>query len=263
MRRRKYIAAMGSIAAGGAAALGTGAVETISTDRGMSVDVAGDASAYLGIDANDDSQFVNVDSNSKLVSLDFATDSTNGGQGVNNEGSTEVRPAFYLRNQGDRELYVAVNNPLRNNDIDSGQNNTTGFTGNGGVDVPAGIDFQFGVSTTVPKFNSGEVGLIGRNGGAPGGGGNFGTPSDPATFALKPGQTFPYNFLSVKDTGYVRIPTGESVPVTVRVVTDGFDVTNDSVPDTRFLINATTDDTKLSGSQEITEKINLPSKRYS
>jgi hypothetical protein len=260
MRRRKYIAAMGSLAAGGAAALGTGAVETISTDRGLSVDVAGDASAYLGILPNDQSQFVQVGNNSKLVSLDFATNSGNNGQGVNNEGSTEARPAFTLRNQGNREMYVAINNPLRNPDISNSENNTTGFTG-GGVTVPAGIDFQFAVSTTEPGFTSQEVGLIGRDS-APSTGNNYGTPSDPSTISLEAGASFPYNFIELNDTGYVRIPTGKSVPVTARVVTDGFDVANDSVPNTRFLVQATTDASKLKIGEDITSKINLDGTRY-
>jgi hypothetical protein len=260
MRRRKFLATIGSLAAGSAAAVGTGAVETISTDRAHEVDVAGDASAYLGIDANDSSQFVNVGSNDKLVSLDFASKSNNGGTGVNNEGSTEVRPAFHLRNQGDREMYVAINNPLQNDDISSSQNNTTGFTG-GGVKVPAGIDFQFAASTTEPGFNSGQVGLIGRDD-APSPGNNFGTPSDPSTMALRAGASFPYNFVRLEDTGHVRIPPGKSVPITVRVVTDGFDLKNDSVPNSRFILNATTDESKVNFGDDITGEINLDSNRY-
>jgi hypothetical protein len=256
MQRRKYLAALGSLAAGGATLVGTGAVETISTDRQLAVDVAGDASAYLGINANDDSQFVNVGSNNKLISLDFSTDSSNGGTGVNNEGSTEVRPAFHLSNQSDRALYVAVNNPLQNDDISTTQNNTTGFTG-GGVSVPAGIDFQFAASTAAPQFNSNEVGLIGRDD-APSPGNNYGTPSDPSTIALDAGASFPYNYIELDDTGYIGIPPGNSVPITVRVVTDGFDVANSSVPNTRFLIQATTDEDELKIGENITSKIGLP-----
>jgi hypothetical protein len=261
MKRRKFLVGMGSLVAGAGTVLGTGAVDTISTDRGLAVDVAGDAAAYLGIDANASSQFVVVDSNSKLVSLDFASDSGNGGSGANNEGSTEARPAFTLRNQGTRELAVAVNNPLQNDEIGSTQKNTTGFSGGGGVTVPAGLDVQFAVSTTAPDFNSNQVGLIGRDD-APSPGNNFGTPSDPGTIALDAGASFPYNFIQLNDTGYVVIPPGKSVPVTARVVTDGFDVANDSVPNTRFLVQATTDPSKLKIGEDITSKIGLPGNRY-
>ena len=260
MERRKFLIGMGSMAAGGAAAIGTGAVETISTDRELSVDVAGDGAAFLGLDPNPDSQFVVTDSNQNIIGLDLSGAAASGA-GVNNEGSTEVRPAFTLENNSSRELYVGILNTLRNNDISSSQTNTDGFSRGSGTTVPAGLDVQFAASTTAPGFNSGEVGLIGRDS-TPAGGDNFGTPSDPSTFALQAGASFPYNFLEIEDTGYVRIPSGESVPITMRAVTDNFDVVNDSVPDTRFLVNATTSESSIGLSNNITSEINLDSNRY-
>lgn len=260
MERRKFLIGAGSLTAGGAAAMGTGAVDTISTDRDLAVDVAGDASAYLGLDPGN-SQFVTVDDNQNVIGLDFASDA-NGGSGVNNEGSTEARPAFTLENNSDEELYALVSNPLKNNDITGTATNNTGFAGD--VTVPAGLDVQFAASTTVPQFNSNEVGLIDRAG-APQSSDNFGAPSDPRTIALDAGQYSAYNFVELDDTGYVRIPSGESVPVTVRVVTDGFDVQNSSIPETRFVINATSSEAELptGTSQNITSAINLDSNRYS
>jgi hypothetical protein len=50
MRRRKYIAAMGSLAAGGAAALGTGAVSQFqSGDRSIRAEKVGDKAAYVAL----------------------------------------------------------------------------------------------------------------------------------------------------------------------------------------------------------------------
>jgi hypothetical protein len=50
MRRRKYIAAMGSLAAGGAAALGTGAVSQFqSGDRSIRAEKVGDKKAYVAL----------------------------------------------------------------------------------------------------------------------------------------------------------------------------------------------------------------------
>ncbi|OYR74274.1 hypothetical protein DJ84_24780 [Halorubrum ezzemoulense] len=249
---------MGSMAVGTTAAIGTGAVETISTDRELSVDVAGDGAAFLGLDPNPNSQFVVTDSNENIIGLDLSGAAASGA-GVNNEGSTEIRPAFTLQNNSSRELYVGILNTLRNNDISGSQTNTDGFSG--GTTVPAGLDVQFAASTTAPGFNSGEVGLIGRDS-APSTGDNYGTPSDPSTFALQAGASFPYNFLEINDTGYVRIPSGKTVPVTVRAVTDNFDVVNDSVPNTRFLVNATTSESAIGLSDNITSEINLDSNRY-
>jgi hypothetical protein len=260
MERRKFLVGMGSVAIGSAAAVGTGAVETISSDRGIGVDVAGDGSAFLGLDPNPDSQFVVTDSDQNIISIDL-TGSAASGAGVNNEASTEIRPAFTLENNSSRSLYVGILNTLRNDDITSSQTNTDGFSGGGGTTVPAGLDVQFAASTTVPEFNNDEVGLIGRDS-VPSGGDNFGTPSDPTTFALKPGSTFPYNVVEINDTGYVEIPSGKTVPITVRAVTDNFDVANDSVPDTRFLINATTSESAIGLQKNITSAINLDSNRY-
>lgn len=250
---------MGSMAAGGAAAVGTGAVDTISTDRDLAVDVAGDASAYLGLDPGS-SQFVTVDDNENIVGLDFASDA-NGGSGVNNEGSTEARPAFTLQNNSDEELYAFVSNPLMNNDISSSTTNNTGYAGD--ITVPAGLDVQFAASTAVPQFVNQEVGLVDRAGN-PQSSNNFGAPSDPRTIARDAGQYASYNFIEVDDTGYIRIPSGESVPITVRAVTDGFDVQNDSVPgNARFVVNATSSASELpTNAQDITSAINLDGNRY-
>ena len=261
MQRRKFLIGMGSMAAGGAAAVGTGAVDTISTDRDLAVDVAGDASAYLGLDPGD-SQFVKVDDNENVIGLDFASDA-NGGSGVNNEGSTEARPAFTLENNSDEELYALVSNPLMNNDITSSTTNNTGYAGD--ITVPAGLDVQFAASTTVPQFANDEVGLIDRAS-APQSSDNFGAPSDPRTIARDSGQYANYNFIEVDDTGYIRIPSGESVPITVRAVTDGFDVQNDSVPgNARFVVNATSSGSELpiDTAEDITSAINLDGARYS
>ena len=254
MHRRKYLAALGSLAAGGAAMTGTGAVETISTDRGLSVDVAGDAGAYLGMDANDSSQFVNVNSSGGVLSLDFASDTANGGTGANNDGSTEVRPAFTLKNQGSKTFYVGVNNPLRNNDISTSQTNNTGFAGD--VVAPAGVDFQFIASSQAPDFVTQEAGLIDRNQN-PQSSSNFGAPSDPRTVPLQAGQSSPYNYIELNKVGYVKLEAGDSVPVTARVVTDGFDVTNDSVPNTNFLVNAVTEESAVRLNNNITSAIGL------
>jgi hypothetical protein len=49
MQRRKFIAGMGSLAAAGAAGLGTGAFNVARADREITVATTGDSSAYLGL----------------------------------------------------------------------------------------------------------------------------------------------------------------------------------------------------------------------
>ncbi|MCD2203018.1 hypothetical protein LPA46_06505 [Halobacterium sp. KA-6] len=52
MQRRKFIAGLGSLAAAGAAGIGTGAFNVARVDRGITVSTTGDASAYLALDAS-------------------------------------------------------------------------------------------------------------------------------------------------------------------------------------------------------------------
>jgi hypothetical protein len=49
MRRRKLLAGIGSLAAGGAALMGTGAFTQVSARRGVKVNLAGDTNALLGL----------------------------------------------------------------------------------------------------------------------------------------------------------------------------------------------------------------------
>jgi hypothetical protein len=59
MQRRKYLAALGSLAAGGAAIGGTGAFDGVAADRTVSVDLKGDANANLVLDPISDYAFYN------------------------------------------------------------------------------------------------------------------------------------------------------------------------------------------------------------
>jgi hypothetical protein len=118
VKRRKMLIGMGALAAGSGAAFATGATDSVQADRSLEVDVKGDAgAAYLGLDANDDSAFVN---NNSPLSLNFGADSGFGGSGINDDGSLYVWPAFTLENQHSETLYVEANNPAANSDITGG-----------------------------------------------------------------------------------------------------------------------------------------------
>ena len=51
--RRKFLAGLGALATGSAAAMGTSAFSQTTADRAISVTVSGDASAYIGLEKND------------------------------------------------------------------------------------------------------------------------------------------------------------------------------------------------------------------
>jgi hypothetical protein len=60
MHRRKFLVGMGSLAAAGAAAIGTGAYDGVAADRTVSVDLKGDGTANLVLDPiSDHAQYVN------------------------------------------------------------------------------------------------------------------------------------------------------------------------------------------------------------
>ena len=214
--RRKFLAGLGALASGSAAAVGTGAFST-STDGSMSVDVVGPGSAYLGVDGNTTSEYV---SQSSPVTIDLASDSGNGGSGLAEMSDTIISPVFTLENNSSESLYVEIHNPLANNDISTSSG-----------PAPAGVDVQFLTAPSLPLRNynnNTEIALIGRdtavaeNNGLGGGFDDPGSneywfhqgPNDvpsnaPNRTPLKEGRGAP--------AGALEIGTGESYPVVFRV----------------------------------------------
>ena len=104
MQRRKYLLGLGSIAAGGAAAVGTGAFTSVEADRTVNVKVAGDAEAYLGLQqtSNPNSQDY-IHKNGGEITLALAS-SDNGGSGFNQRATTWIDDVLQVRNQGTQTI---------------------------------------------------------------------------------------------------------------------------------------------------------------
>ena len=102
MERRKFVVGLGSLAAGGAAAMGTGAISVTNFDRALDAEVVGDASAYLGLDASI-SEYASQ--TGKELALEFGSNSE-GGDGLNKDSDTEFRNVFKVVNQGTNALRV-------------------------------------------------------------------------------------------------------------------------------------------------------------
>jgi hypothetical protein len=102
MQRRKFLLGAGSLAAAGAAAMGTGAFTSVSADRSLTVKTAGDASAYLSLKPQPNSanatEYVNV-LNDNTIEIDVGSNS-NGGSGVNKGAYTVIRDLIQVTNQG-------------------------------------------------------------------------------------------------------------------------------------------------------------------
>jgi hypothetical protein len=109
MQRRKYLAAIGSLAAGGAAAMGTGAFTSVSAERGLRVHTPTDSDALLGLAPEDSPNAEYVDASKDALRIDFGGEgqiTDEGAYGVNNEAKTIVRRMFRVSNNGTQEVYV-------------------------------------------------------------------------------------------------------------------------------------------------------------
>ena len=97
---------MGSLAAGGAAVLGTGANPSTSARRTAEVSIKSDATAYLGLKANDPA-YAKTDGTDKLY-LDFSGDNGQGGYGLNQNADQIFDNLFQMINQGTKDIWVGV-----------------------------------------------------------------------------------------------------------------------------------------------------------
>ena len=103
MERRKFVVGLGALASGSAAAIGTGAFDSVEADRTAEVNVAADNDAYLRLSGDGD--FVSEDGDSGELSFDFGGDSTDkGGEGFNERAETVVSDVITVENQGTQDV---------------------------------------------------------------------------------------------------------------------------------------------------------------
>ncbi|UWG51843.1 DUF1102 family protein [Halalkaliarchaeum sp. AArc-CO] len=111
MERRKFVIGLGSLAAGGAAAMGSGAFSSVEAERDLVVEAAGDAGGLLGIEPADTPNgdaYAEVDDG--IVSIDLTTTSGVAGapDGVNDQAFTVIDDILTITNQGSQEIVVGV-----------------------------------------------------------------------------------------------------------------------------------------------------------
>jgi hypothetical protein len=104
MQRRKFLIGAGSLAAGSAAAMGTGAFSNVQADRSKNLAIRSDKYAYLGF-VNPDGTYAKYDSNN-VIYFDFETGNGNGGSGINETADTRFNELFQIRNQGTNQAYI-------------------------------------------------------------------------------------------------------------------------------------------------------------
>jgi len=112
MERRKFVIGIGSLAAGSAAAVGTGAFTSVSADRGVTVEVDDDNDAYLGLEAERD-DIISDDGDDGQLTLDLGSETTaKGGEGFNREAITQVDGVFRIINQGTDTVDLEIENDV-------------------------------------------------------------------------------------------------------------------------------------------------------
>ncbi|AEH38164.1 hypothetical protein [Halopiger xanaduensis] len=91
-----------------AAAVGTGAFDSVEADRTVQVSTAGDADAYLGITG--DGEYVTDDSSDSELTIDLGgPTNSNDGEGFNENAVTEVSDVVTITNQGTENVTVSIN----------------------------------------------------------------------------------------------------------------------------------------------------------
>ncbi|WP_276270688.1 hypothetical protein [Haloarcula litorea] len=207
MQRRKFLIGMGSLAAGTAAATGTGAFSSVSANRDVAVSVAGDQSAYLALDATS-AYAANITSTAEGDQGELALDFTGAygdqnGSGLNTAAETGVEDVFTITNQGTNGVYVWI----ATNDYNAG--------GATSVETVAGDEGNVGTS----QGDNSEVDIS-----YPDGAGSSGAEISSNGPSRTPG-------------GYVYLNAGESTSVDINFFV------NDSDPETwykEWQINADT-----------------------
>ena len=128
--------------------MGTGAFTSVSANRDVTINIADDANALLGIDGSNASNGDYLLEGGDTAALDI-TDSNGNiqGEGVNENATTVLRDLFDIRNQGGNGVFVFIN---------------TGVEGFGFFsDYPANVEYdaENSVSKPVPGPGGTTTGL--------------------------------------------------------------------------------------------------------
>jgi hypothetical protein len=106
MQRRKFLVGLGSLAAAGAAGMGTGAFTSANATRTASVKAVGDTNAFLTMEPVDQDR-ASFASNDQ-IEFDFQTGAGGSTYGLNKNATTQFDEVFRLRNQGTEDIIFAI-----------------------------------------------------------------------------------------------------------------------------------------------------------
>lgn len=116
MQRRNFLVGLGSASVGGSALLGTGAFSRVESQRSVTVAVAEDPDAYLGLDKcpTPNGSYTSLDDDGHLEVLMNPDNETIGstplGSGINSNSRSQFDNVFQICNQGKETVCVHIEN---------------------------------------------------------------------------------------------------------------------------------------------------------
>ncbi len=153
MNRRNVLVGLGTIVAGGGAALGTGAFSSVEADRTVNVSVEGDSSAFLQLDPSPSGYANNTDG---TLQIDLDANGPSSGNGLNANATTTIGPLFTAGNESDGgiDLHITADGSASNITVNEGtaiENTVTDGTNDLGT-----IEFIF--------MDSGDKAIVSNDG---------------------------------------------------------------------------------------------------
>ncbi|GAA0287750.1 hypothetical protein [Halobacterium noricense] len=223
MQRRKFIAGLGSLAAAGAAGIGTGAFTTVQANRSVSVSVADDTDALLALTPDPDDDNTNESENADYLSwnngqvsinIDDAAGTT--GSGVNANATTQINDLFKVVNQGTQAAVVYVDP-----DSISDSNYTFDNSGTGIMIDPQASNRPNGEYTNTSGLAAGveddQISLTGGDSGPTWDGVGSNNNDSLEEYVLGPGESFDFGLYVKTDDS---VDDTSSISETIEIVAD-------------------------------------------
>lgn len=104
MDRRRFLVGAGAAAVGGSALVGSGAFTQVESQRQITIDIAADPNAYVGLDeceGKPNNSFADLDEDGHLrIDMSSSNPTDEGGEGVNSDSQSYFHNVFEVCNQG-------------------------------------------------------------------------------------------------------------------------------------------------------------------
>lgn len=113
IQRRKFVAGVGSLAAGAAAVTGTGAFTSVQASRSVTVSTAADSSALLSIEPSSgpNGEYAEEVDGGNTIALDFTQNDYTSDTGLNDEAFINIENVPSVENRGTQSVFLSVGVP--------------------------------------------------------------------------------------------------------------------------------------------------------